>query len=575
MCLVLFCRIYQSLTAYQVNVFKLGQTFKDFCKECEISGFEPVLPENLVYRFATKLEFGRMTEQVAQDAVRLVQRMDRDWMTTGRRPSGICGACLILAARMNNFRRTVREVVYIVKVTDITINKRLEEFKFTESSNLTVEQFRIINLEKSTDPPSFYEQQNGKRKRKRTRQGEAESNSEENLNATPGPERDGSTAPNDGRQTQEPEVRRDKDGFAIPDIPIDPALLIDSVNASSSRAMTPPPTAPTSQDTPTRGNPGRSGRARSVRPEPPPLSSEDIALEQALETEITSFLSDPSTQEHAEAYARTLMAATALAAAQRGPSNVSMEEQISESEFADDPEVSSCVLSPEEQEIKERIWVHENRDYLRDQQRKMLKKQMEEKNGTKKAVRKRKRKGRIGEGGDGSVAGSPAEATVDMLRRRGFSKKINYGVIERMFDGSSRRASREASLAASETASDATTTAPAGGKPSPRRASAGAGAGSPPARKTRFAAAAARGPAPSIITTTTAPVTINIPDDPAPEEEEQADEDTGDDGNDDEEDDGAAITDVDMDDVGEPEDDFVDEAIDELVEESVEDAYGE
>ena len=134
---------------------------------------------------------------------------------------------------------------------------------------------------------------------------------------------------------------------------------------------------------------------------PSVIQQERLELEQALETEINSFLSDPSTKEHAEAYARTLMAATALAAVQRGLSQVSMEEDISESEFADDPEVASCVLSPEEQEIKERIWVHENRDYLRDQQRKMLRKQLDEKNGIKKAVRKRKRKGRIGEGGDG------------------------------------------------------------------------------------------------------------------------------------------------------------------------------
>jgi len=39
------------------------------------------------------LEFGEETPKVAADAMRLVQRMDRDWMQTGRRPAGICGAC--------------------------------------------------------------------------------------------------------------------------------------------------------------------------------------------------------------------------------------------------------------------------------------------------------------------------------------------------------------------------------------------------------------------------------------------------------------------------------------------------
>lgn len=43
-------------------------------------------------RFANKLEFGDKTHEVTMTALRLVQRMKRDFMHTGRRPSGICGA---------------------------------------------------------------------------------------------------------------------------------------------------------------------------------------------------------------------------------------------------------------------------------------------------------------------------------------------------------------------------------------------------------------------------------------------------------------------------------------------------
>jgi len=38
------------------------------------------------------LEFGEKTHEVAMTALRLVQRMKRDWMAQGRRPSGLCGA---------------------------------------------------------------------------------------------------------------------------------------------------------------------------------------------------------------------------------------------------------------------------------------------------------------------------------------------------------------------------------------------------------------------------------------------------------------------------------------------------
>jgi len=47
-------------------------------------------------RFAHKLEFADKTHEVSMTAMRLVQRMKRDWMHTGRRPSGLCGAGKIM-----------------------------------------------------------------------------------------------------------------------------------------------------------------------------------------------------------------------------------------------------------------------------------------------------------------------------------------------------------------------------------------------------------------------------------------------------------------------------------------------
>jgi transcription factor IIIB subunit 2 len=52
--------------------------------------------------------------------------MRRDWIETGRRPSGICGAALLIAARMHGFRRTQKEVIQIVRVCDVTLRKRYE-----------------------------------------------------------------------------------------------------------------------------------------------------------------------------------------------------------------------------------------------------------------------------------------------------------------------------------------------------------------------------------------------------------------------------------------------------------------
>lgn len=79
-------------------------------------------------------------------ATRLVQRMKRDWIATGRRPTGLCGAALLLAARCYNFNRTVADVVRVVHVSEAVVRKRLDEFGQTPSSTLTIDEFTTIDL---------------------------------------------------------------------------------------------------------------------------------------------------------------------------------------------------------------------------------------------------------------------------------------------------------------------------------------------------------------------------------------------------------------------------------------------
>lgn len=47
-------------------------------------------------RFASRLEFGEKTHEVSMTAQRLVQRMKKDSIHSGRRPSGLCGAGMYL-----------------------------------------------------------------------------------------------------------------------------------------------------------------------------------------------------------------------------------------------------------------------------------------------------------------------------------------------------------------------------------------------------------------------------------------------------------------------------------------------
>lgn len=139
----------------QINVFILGRHYLKLVRALNVK--LPVLdPSIYIIRFAALLHFGDETNRVASDAVRLCNRFKKDWLSDGRRPAGICGAALLLAARMNNFRRSMNEIVQVVKMADVTIRERLEEFKRTPSAQLSLADFQNIWLAEEYEPPAFY-----------------------------------------------------------------------------------------------------------------------------------------------------------------------------------------------------------------------------------------------------------------------------------------------------------------------------------------------------------------------------------------------------------------------------------
>ncbi|KAJ5174641.1 Transcription factor IIIB 70 kDa subunit [Penicillium canariense] len=398
-----------------INVFKLGRTYKSLLDELRLGGnvflMNPIDPESLIYRFAKQLEFGPATMQVAGEAVRIIQRMNRDWMSTGRRPAGLCGAALILAARMNNFRRTIREVVYVVKVTEVTISQRLYEFSSTESGELTVDQFRSVQLENSHDPPSFTRARDGKRSGRSTK-----------IHPETAAEiEDDSTMESDAESI--PPQRFDADGFAIPSLPIDPALMDNPQRRGSITKAVNEVIEETEKDMKIKS---------ARRPSYPAPSPDQIASEAALEEEIQTMLAKGS--DLVESIIEP-----------KPGSLVSDNVNIDEAEFEDDPEVANCLLTSLEIDLKERIWVHENKEYLRTQQAKALKRALAEATaGPSSSKPRKRRKGRLGdvaylegegdgEDGRSSRASTPAEATRRMLEKRGYSKKINYSLLDTLY----------------------------------------------------------------------------------------------------------------------------------------------
>uniref|UniRef100_A0A0K2UA20 Transcription factor IIIB 90 kDa subunitlike [Megachile rotundata] n=1 Tax=Lepeophtheirus salmonis TaxID=72036 RepID=A0A0K2UA20_LEPSM len=141
----------------QIDVYELGRTYLRLSQALciNIPAMDPCL---YVMRFAHKLEFGEKTHEVSMTALRIVSRMKKDWIHFGRRPSGLCGAALLIASRLHMFNRTVGDVIKIVKVHESTLRKRLNEFGETPASQLTLDEFMTIDLDAMTeemDPPSF------------------------------------------------------------------------------------------------------------------------------------------------------------------------------------------------------------------------------------------------------------------------------------------------------------------------------------------------------------------------------------------------------------------------------------
>nr|XP_015824509.2 transcription factor IIIB 90 kDa subunit isoform X2 [Nothobranchius furzeri] len=62
---------------------------------------------------------------------------------------------LLVAARLHDFCRTVKEIINVVKVCETTLRKRLIEFEDTPTSHLTIEEFMRVDLEQECNPPCF------------------------------------------------------------------------------------------------------------------------------------------------------------------------------------------------------------------------------------------------------------------------------------------------------------------------------------------------------------------------------------------------------------------------------------
>ncbi|XP_021725776.1 transcription factor IIIB 90 kDa subunit-like isoform X1 [Chenopodium quinoa] len=128
----------------RVNVYVLGAVFLQLCKVLHLQEHpivqKPVDPSLFIHRFANVL-LGEVNHDVEKTALRIMASMKLNWMQTGRKPSGLCGAALYISALSHGFKFSKAEIVKHVHICEATLTKRLIEFEGTESGGLTIEEF--------------------------------------------------------------------------------------------------------------------------------------------------------------------------------------------------------------------------------------------------------------------------------------------------------------------------------------------------------------------------------------------------------------------------------------------------
>jgi transcription factor IIIB subunit 2 len=121
----------------QIQTHKIGAFFLKFIRILNLN--LPVIdPSLFVYRFVAELALGNKSYWVAKSSLRLIARMKREWMNSGRRPAGLCGAAILLAAKMHGVPRTHQQISEVVRIGNIALRSRLREIDISSMGKLTI-----------------------------------------------------------------------------------------------------------------------------------------------------------------------------------------------------------------------------------------------------------------------------------------------------------------------------------------------------------------------------------------------------------------------------------------------------
>jgi hypothetical protein len=109
-------------------------------------------PSVYLARFNSKLDYGdsdarqkeRQKKKVESTANYIIKFMERDWISVGRRPNGLCGSALLIASYFHGFQVSAKEIADVVRMSEGTLKLRLTEMRETSLSRMSKNQIEAL-----------------------------------------------------------------------------------------------------------------------------------------------------------------------------------------------------------------------------------------------------------------------------------------------------------------------------------------------------------------------------------------------------------------------------------------------
>lgn len=115
-----------SLTPRRTVHRSLAMIIREVLPELNLR-YQPITAECLVFRFGNELD---LPIQIQKEAINMLKDASKNGLKrTGKDPKGLAAACIYIAAKNNNSRKTQSKVADIAKITEVTLRSRAKQIK--------------------------------------------------------------------------------------------------------------------------------------------------------------------------------------------------------------------------------------------------------------------------------------------------------------------------------------------------------------------------------------------------------------------------------------------------------------